>query len=120
MATNANALTQRFPNLEGKVHPDVIQAIRLLYNGLDDHNQAFSAMAAKAQLVATVNSGAVTAVDVVSGGKYSQTPSVSAVGGGGSGASFRVTLNTQTGAIRSVTIISGGSDYTSAPSLVVS
>ena len=105
-------------DLEGKVDPAVIQHIRLLYNAIDDHSQAFTAQSQKAQLVATISGGAITGVDVVSAGTYTKLPTVSAVGGGGSGASFRVTLN-QNGGIRSVTVVNGGSGYNSPPALTV-
>lgn len=111
---------QNWPNIDSsKAHPDVVRAIKLLYNSVDDHNQAFMAQMQKAQLVATINAGVITAVDVVSGGSYTSVPTVSAVGGGGSGATFSVNLNTKTGAIRSVKVTNGGSGYTSAPALRV-
>ncbi|HKM80828.1 MAG TPA: hypothetical protein VJY15_07690 [Candidatus Acidoferrum sp.] len=111
---------QNWPNIEvDKAHPEVVRAIKLIYNSIDDHNQAFLAQMQKAQLVATVDAGAVTAVDVVSGGSYTSVPSVSAVGGGGKGATFSVNLNTKTGAIRSVKVTNGGSGYTSPPALTV-
>lgn len=118
---NENANTPiRWPNLEGKVPPEAVQSIRLITNAIDDHRQAFQAISQQGSLVATVSGGAVTGVDVVSGGKYSSAPSVKAVGGGGVGATFAVNLNTQTGAIRSVKIQNGGSGYTSPPALVIS
>jgi hypothetical protein len=109
----------RWPSLdEEKAHPDVIFTLRQLVNGLNDHEQAFQAISAAASLVATVNSGVITAVDVVSAGKYSKVPSVSAIGGGGTGASFQVKLN-RDGGISSVSVINGGSGYTSPPALSV-
>jgi hypothetical protein len=115
----AQQTNPRWPNIqEGNAHPEVIQAIRLLYNAIDNHQQAFQAQSGKAQLVATVSAGAVTGVDVVSAGSYTKLPTVTAVGGGGSGATFSVTLN-QSGGIRSVKVTKGGSGYTSPPALSV-
>jgi hypothetical protein len=109
----------RWPNLEDKGLPrEMVDTARQLINGLNDHEQAFQAIAAKASLVATVNSGAITAVDVVSPGKFTSTPSVSAVGGGGKGATFQVSLN-RTGGIASVKVTNGGSGYLSPPALTV-
>jgi hypothetical protein len=122
MPNPPNAVTTfRWPNIKvGSVPVEVDQTLRLLTNAADNHQQAFTAIAAQGSLVATVNGGVVTAVDVVSGGKYAKAPSVKAVGGGGSGASFSVNFNTQTGAIRSVKVQNGGSGYTSPPALVIS
>lgn len=110
---------QHWPSLNDKeVHPDVIRAIRLLYNAVDDHRQAFTAQAQKGQLVATIDSGAITSADPVIGGKYTTPPTVTAVGGGGTGAEFSVQLD-KTGAIKSVKVIKGGTGFTSAPALVI-
>jgi hypothetical protein len=113
--------TIHWPNIDDKkAHPDVARAVKLIYNAIDDHNQAWLAQANKAQLVSTIDptSGVITRADPVIAGKYQTPPTVSAVGGGGSGAQFSVTLDS-TGAIRSITVINGGSGYTSPPALVV-
>lgn len=110
---------QNWPNIGiDKAHPEVVRAIKLIYNSIDDHNQAFLAQMQKAQLVATVNGGAVTAVDVISGGQYTSIPSVTAIGGGGSGATFSVKLSSS-GAIQSVKVQNGGEGFTSPPALTV-
>lgn len=103
---------------EAKVHPGVELAFRLAYNGIYDCQDAFTAQAAMAALHATVGGGAVTAIDVVNAGTYSAVPTVTAIGGGGTGAKFSAVLN-QNGGIRSVTINAGGSGYTSPPYLKV-
>jgi hypothetical protein len=110
---------QHWPTIdESKAHPDVARAIKLLYNTVDDHNQAFLAQAQKGQLVATIDSGAITRADLIIGGKYTTPPTITAVGGGGSGAQFAVKLDS-TGAIRSIEVIKGGVGYTSPPVLVI-
>ena len=103
---------------EKKAHPEVARAIKLLYNTVDDHNQAFLAQTQKAQLVATVDSGAITQADPIIGGQYTNPPTVKAVGGGGSGAQFHVNLDS-TGAVRSIVVVNGGTGYKSPPALVV-
>ena len=118
-AIPVGSTVQRWPNLEGKAEPEVIHAIRSIFNSIDDHNQAFLAQTQKAQLVATTDSGAITQVDIASAGVYQTPPTITAVGGGGSGAQFSVKLNTKTGEIQSVKVINGGTGYASPPVLMV-
>ena len=109
----------RWPNLEGKgLHPELVKAVRQIYNSIDDHNQAWLAQSQKAQLVATIDTGVISQVDMVSAGTYSKIPTVTAVGGGGSGATFAVKLD-RNSRIQSVTVTSGGTGYKSAPALVI-
>lgn len=103
---------------ETNVHPSVELAFRQAFNGIYDCQDAFTILASEAQLHATISSGVITAVDVIKAGQYQSIPTVKAVGGGGSGASFTVSLN-QNGGIVSVNVVNGGSSYTSAPYLVV-
>ena len=92
---------------------------RMAYNGIYDIQQAFQVMAANANLHATVNSsGEIGSVEVISGGKYSMLPEITAIGGGGTGVTFRAVLG-PTGAITSVTIVTPGSGFTSPPYLKV-
>lgn len=71
---------------------------------------------AGAAATATVSSGAVTAITVVSGGSgYTEKPDVTLSGGGGSNAV--ATAVVQDGAVTSVTVARGGSGYTSAPTV---
>lgn len=67
---------------------------------------------------ATVNSGAVSAVTLTSGGMlYQATPLCVFSGGGGTGATATATVTS--GAVSGITLGSGGSGYTSAPSLSI-
>lgn len=51
-----------FRNLEGKVHPDVVSAIRMLFNGLQDHKQAIIALKGQKDTLQTqVNGVSITA-----------------------------------------------------------
>lgn len=69
-----------------------------------------------ATAIATVSGGAVTAVTLVSGGQgYTGTPTVSFVGGGGSGAS--VTATVSGGVVTGFTGLVGGTGYTTAPTV---
>lgn len=72
-----------------------------------------------AQLTATLTSGAISAVTVVSGGNgyTSGSVSITVSGGGGSGATLTPVITN--GAIASVTVGAGGSGYTTAPTLTV-
>ena len=94
-------------------------AMNLAFNGLYSVQDAILSLANKAVLVATVAGGVITAVDVVSGGKYNSVPSVKAYGGGGSGSVFTPVLDRQSGAISNVNF-TAGSGWTSPPALVVS
>lgn len=108
---------QRFyPRPTGNAEIDA--PLQMLFKGLYDVHDAFTSQASEAQLVATVAAGAVTAVHVVKAGKYATRPSVTAIGGGGAGATFLASLN-QDGGIRAVSVVSGGAGYTSTPALVV-
>lgn len=71
-------------------------------------------------LTAAVASGAVSAITVTSQGVggWTQPPAVTLSGGGGSGASAAAAINAA-GQITGVTITSGGSGYTSAPTATI-
>ena len=65
---------------------------------------------------ATISSGAVSAVNLITGGTgYLTAPTVTFIGGGGSNAS--VTAVVSNGIVTGFTGLSGGSGYTSAPSV---
>ncbi len=67
----------------------------------------------------TVANGAVNAVTITdAGGAYTSAPTVTLVGGGGSGAT--VTLTVRNGVITRATVTNGGAGYTSAPTAVLS
>ncbi len=68
--------------------------------------------------VATVSGGAVTAVTKsTSPVTYTAPPTIVFTGGGGSGAAATAVLNA--GVISSITMVSGGSGYTSAPAVTI-
>jgi hypothetical protein len=69
-------------------------------------------------LAAGAGSGVVTSVAVVTPGNYLTQPTVTFVGGGGSGATARVVLNGNE--IGAITVLEGGYGYTSPPSVVLS
>ena len=98
--------------------PQLDDAMQLAFQGVFSVQDAILSIANKADLWATIAAGAVTDVSVLSGGKYNSVPKVTAVGGGGSGATFAVTLIN--GAVDSVSVLSGGAGYTSPPALVIS
>jgi len=60
-------------------------------------------------------SGEIFLVSIDSGGSGYTTASIEAIGGGGTGASFSVTLSG--GSLNNITIVSGGTGYTSVPTL---
>lgn len=69
--------------------------------------------------------GSVTSITITNGGRYSNlnTPQfLTITGGGGSGAtcSFTLTGSSPTILINTVTLINGGSGYTSPPTIIVS
>ena len=64
--------------------------------------------------------GGIASVPVLSGGQYSQAPEVRAVGGSGSGLLLSSSLDSATGAITSINIVSPGSGYAQAlPSIEI-
>ncbi|HVT79578.1 MAG TPA: hypothetical protein VHM90_02885, partial [Phycisphaerae bacterium] len=68
--------------------------------------------------LATVSGGAVTAIQVISGGaNYLSAPSVSFSGGGGSGAT--ATAAVSAGRVTGFTVGAGGTGYTAAPSVLL-
>jgi hypothetical protein len=66
---------------------------------------------------ATVAAGAVTAITVVTGGYYENTPTVTISGGGGSGATATATVTGNT--VVSIAVDAGGSLYTTAPTVTL-
>jgi NAD kinase len=120
VAFTVNPRQQRYwPKLaEANLHPVVEQAVRQLFNGLYDTQDAFTALASQATLHATVNNGAVTSVDVIHAGKYQNIPTVTAVGGGGQGVRLSATLDSN-GGIRTVVVNAGGTGFTSPPYITV-
>ena len=98
---------------------------KLIPNTLGDLSKRESrftyATSGQATAVATVSGGAVTQVTLISPGwgyTPSATPLVTFSGGGGSGAAATATANAN-GTV-TVTLSSGGSGYTSAPSVTIS
>jgi hypothetical protein len=115
----ANRVQRWWPKLaEARVHPAVENAFRQAYNAIYDTQDAFMALASQAQLHATINNGVVTSVDIIKPGRYQNIPTITGVGGGGTGLRLTPTLDGN-GGIRTVTISSGGTGYTSAPYLTV-
>ena len=74
-----------------------------------------------ATATATIDSGAVNAITVTDGGEnYNSAlpPSVTITGGGGSGATATATVSAA-GIVTGISITSGGSGYTSAPTVTI-
>ena len=74
-----------------------------------------------ATATATVDSGAVNAITVTDGGEHYKSalpPTVTITGGGGSGATATATVSSA-GIVTGVSITSGGSGYTSAPTVTI-
>jgi hypothetical protein len=103
---------------EARVHPALENAIRLAYNAIYDMQDGFTALASQAVLHATVAGGVVTRVDIIQSGRYTNIPTITAIGGGGTGVRLTPTLNVS-GGIGSVAVSAGGAGYTSAPYLTV-
>ncbi|HKM81935.1 MAG TPA: hypothetical protein VJY15_13360 [Candidatus Acidoferrum sp.] len=60
--------TQNWPNIDSsKAHPEVARAIKLLYNSVDDHNQAFTSLASQ---LGTINSNIAALQAIVDGGTF--------------------------------------------------
>ena len=75
----------------------------------------------RAFATATIDSGAVNAITVTDGGEYYKSalpPTVTITGGGGSGATATATVSAA-GIVTGITITSGGSGYTSAPTVAI-
>jgi hypothetical protein len=113
-------MTRYWPKLaEARIHPSLEHAIRLAYDGIYDVQDALMSMSSQAVLHPTLSSaGVITRVDIIRAGKYDTLPAIRAIGGGGSGSVFATTLN-NSGGIASVTVINGGSGYTSLPYIKV-
>jgi hypothetical protein len=110
-------LTQNYPDLEGKIHPDAELAIRTLYQMMYDA-QAGIKTAQQQQLggavaFPTLTGTAITSTQVTCGGYYLAVPQVSTVPEGGAELTAVLTGNKVT----SVTIENGG-DFASTPELV--
>ena len=74
-----------------------------------------------AKATATIVGDAVNAITVTDGGEYYNTtlvPSVTIEGGGGTGATATATVSSA-GIVTSITITSGGTGYTSAPTVTI-
>ncbi len=85
---------------------------------LNVYRTATGAQPAPAQASATVENGAVTSVTLSSAGAaYTSAPSVSFVGGGGSGAQAHAVI--ANGVVTTIVIDDAGSGYTSAPTVVI-
>jgi len=75
----------------------------------------------RAAATATIDSGAVNAITVTDGGEYYKSalpPTITITGGGGSGATATATVSAA-GIVTGVSISSGGSGYTSAPTVTI-
>ncbi len=74
-----------------------------------------------ATATATIDSGAVNAIAVTDGGEHYNSalpPSVTISGGGGSGATATATVSAA-GIVTGISVTSGGSGYTSAPTVTI-
>ena len=74
-----------------------------------------------AKATSTITGNAVTSITITDGGahyKVATPPSVTISGGGGSGATATATVSS-TGIVNGITITSGGSGYTTAPTVVI-
>ena len=74
-----------------------------------------------AKATTTITGDAVTSITITDGGahyKVATPPSVTISGGGGSGATATATVSS-TGIVNGITITSGGSGYTTAPTVVI-
>jgi hypothetical protein len=72
----------------------------------------------QATATATITSGFVTSITVVSGGSgYTSAPVVTISGGGGSGAT--ATASVSGGAVTSIMVNNAGSGYTNAPAVII-
>jgi hypothetical protein len=75
----------------------------------------------RAAATATVSGGAVTAFTITDGGEHYKSalpPTVTITGGGGSGATATATVSAA-GIVTGISITSGGSGYTSAPTVAI-
>ena len=75
----------------------------------------------RAFATATIDSGAVNAITVTDGGEYYKSaipPTVTISGGGGNGATATATVSSA-GIVTGISITSGGSGYTSAPTVEI-
>lgn len=123
-----------YPTFQKGTPSDIIFFAKNVHQAVYDLQKSGQVQAAQAQLHATIASGAITAIDIlptspaqastlasgsnISGGTYSSAPQLIAVGGGGTGAQLTAVLD-QNGGIKSVTVVNGGSGYTSPPAIVV-
>lgn len=110
-------LTQTYPDLQGKVHPDVELAIRNLYTMMYDAQAGIITMQQQtlggAVAQATLTGTAISSIAVSAGGYYLVVPTVTTVPDGGADLTAVLTGNRVT----SVTIGDGG-DFASTPELV--
>lgn len=89
-----------------------------LYQADSGYSTAATATAAGVFATATLTSGVVTSIAVVSGGSgFTTAPAVSIDGGGGAGATATATLTG--GVVTSIAVTTGGTGYTSAPSVTI-
>ena len=65
---SSSPFNPRWPNIEGKADPEVVQSIRLLFNVAKDHDDAFSALNTKVGTAQTTAESASQAVEIISGG----------------------------------------------------
>ncbi|AGN33586.1 neck protein [Synechococcus phage S-IOM18] len=75
----------------------------------------------RAAATATIDSGAVNAITVTDGGEYYKSaipPTVTISGGGGNGATATATVSSA-GIVTGISITSGGSGYTSVPTVAI-
>jgi subtilisin-like proprotein convertase family protein len=108
------------PNATGTgTHPVLyVSANSGVYRSIDGGTTWTLFPAAGATATTTVTGGAVTAINVISGGSgYTTVPMVTITGGGGSGASATATV--VGGVITAITITSPGTGYTSPPTVTI-
>lgn len=65
---SSSPFNPRWPNVDGKADPEVVQAIRLLFNVAKDHDDAFAALNTKVGTAQTTAESASQAVEIISGG----------------------------------------------------
>lgn len=72
-----------------------------------------------ATAVATIGTSSISSINVTNGGSNYVAPTISVIGGGGTGALLTATLDPGTGAITAINVATGGSGYTTVPTIFI-